>query len=186
VLKVFGDESHDSTKERIFAVAGLLGDENQWRSFRQKWNARLGGLVFHAADCESGYGDFRGMAADERHRLHRDLTRLLAESGLFGYGRAIDLAGCRAVAPSVVTAFPDMPYFECFLKAVVKLADYAAHCIPKDRVAFTFDRHRKTQYNAGLLYKWIAAHKPDVMDSIDFGDRSEPGIQAADLWARNS
>ena len=45
MLSAFGDESHDSTKKRIFTVAGLLGDESQWASFRQAWNARLGGAV---------------------------------------------------------------------------------------------------------------------------------------------
>ena len=75
MLSVFGDESHDPTKARVFAVAGLLGDGNQWASFRQAWNARLNGSIFHAADCESGYGDFRGMPETDRHRLHRDLTK---------------------------------------------------------------------------------------------------------------
>ena len=184
MLWAFGDESHDSTKERIFTVAGLLGDESQWASFRQAWKARLGGTVFHAADCDSGYRDFRGMPENDRHRLHRDLTRLTAASGLIGYGQAIDLAGCRAVAPSVMAEFPDMPYYDCFLKTVIKLSDFAAHFVPRDKVAFTFDRHRETQYNAGLLYRWMRAYKPEIAESVSFGSRSEPGIQAADLWAR--
>jgi hypothetical protein len=56
--------------------------------------------------------------------------------------------------------------------------------VPRDKAAFTFDQHKQTQYNAGLLYKWIAAYKTDVIESVSFGDRSEPGIQAADIWAR--
>jgi hypothetical protein len=184
MLWAFGDESHDSTKERIFTVAGLLGDEDQWASFRQAWNARLGGTVFHAADCDSGYGEFRGMPENERHRLHRDLTGLVAASGLIGYGHAIDLKGCRAVAPSVMQEFPDMPYYDCFLKTVIKLSEFAAHFVPCRKVAFTFDRHRETQYNAGLLYWWMTAYKPEIAESVIFGSRSEPGIQAADLWAR--
>jgi hypothetical protein len=184
MLSAFGDESHDSTKDRVFAVAGLLGDESQWASFRQRWNARLGGLMFHAADCDSGYGDFREMPEKDRHRLHRDLARLVAGSSLIGYGHAIDLAGCRAAVPSVMEDFPDMPYYECFLKTVVKLSDLAAHFLPRDKVEFTFDRHGETQYNAGLLYRWITAHKPDITATVSFGSRGEPGIQAADLWAR--
>ena len=180
----FGDESHDSTKKRIFAVGGLLGDEGQWASFRERWNARTGGVVFHAADCESGYGAFRGIAEEERHRLHRELTTLLADSGLIGYGHAIDLTGCRAAAPSVLEAFPDMVYYDCFLKTVLKLADFAVHFIPRDKVRFVFDRHRETQYNAALLYDWITGYKSEAVESLDFTDRREPGIQAADLWAR--
>lgn len=184
MLSVFGDESHDSTKERIFAVAGLVGDENQWTAFRQRWNEHLGGSVFHAADCESGFGDFRDMPEDERLRLHRDLTRIVAGSGLMGYGHAIDLAGCRNVAHAVLREFPDMPYYDCFLKTVLKLADFAAHFVPSDKVEFIFDRRRETQYNTGLLFRWMRVYRPDIAGSVMFGDRREPGIQAADLWAR--
>lgn len=79
--------------------------------------------------------------------------------------------------------FPEMPYYDCFLKTVIKLSDFAAHFVPRDRVAFTFDRRRETQYNAGLLYRWMTKYKPEIAESVSFGSRSEPGIQAADLWA---
>jgi len=184
MLSAFGDESHDPTKSRIFAVGGLLGDAAQWKSFRHKWNERLGGSIFHAADCESGYGDFRGQPEDERHRLHRDLTRIVAESRLIGYGHVIDLAGCRAAATQAFKDFPDMPYYDCFLKTVVKLSDFAAHCVPRDMVEFTFDQHKETQYNAGILYDWIIAYKPENANKISFASREEPGIQGADLWVR--
>ena len=77
-----------------------------------------------------------------------------------------------------------MPYYDCFIKTVLKLSDFATHFIPQDEVTFTFDRHRETQYNATILYDWITASKPRIVDSITFGNRNEPGIQAADLWAR--
>ncbi len=124
------------------------------------------------------------MPENERYRLHRELTGLIAASGLIGYGHAIDLAGCRAVAPSVMQEFPDMPYYDCFLKTVIKLSDFAGLFVPRDTVAFTFDRHRETEYNAALLYAWMTAHKPKLAESVSFGNRSEPGIEAADLWAR--
>ena len=31
MLSVFGDESHDQTKKRVFVVAGLLGNVKDWR-----------------------------------------------------------------------------------------------------------------------------------------------------------
>lgn len=68
-------------EKRIFTVAALLGDERQSATFHEKWKAGLGGSVFHAADCDSGYGDFRGMPEDDRHRLHRELTGIVAASG---------------------------------------------------------------------------------------------------------
>ena len=105
-------------------------------------------------------------------------------SGLIGYGHVIDLAGCRAAAPGVLSDFRDMPYYDCFLKTVTKLSDFAAHFIPRDTVKFTFDQHKETQYNAGLLYEWITAHKPDNTGKVSFASRAEPGVQAADRWAR--
>lgn len=116
MLSVFGDESHDQTKSRVFAVAGLLGDAREWFEVREKWRSRLNGVVFHAADCESGHGDFKQMCAPERMQLHSDLTQIIAGSKLMGYGSAIDLAGCRAVSPNTIEQFPDMPYYDCFPK----------------------------------------------------------------------
>jgi hypothetical protein len=57
--------------------------------------------------------------------------------------------------------------------------------VPCDKVAFTFDRHRETQYNSGLLCQWMTAYKPEIAASVSFGSRSDPGIQTADLWARD-
>ena len=63
MLSVFGDESHDPTKARVFAVAGLLGDENQWESFRQAWNTRLNRSIFHAQNASQGMGFSRDAGA---------------------------------------------------------------------------------------------------------------------------
>jgi|SRR5579864_2521743 len=184
MLSVFGDESHDASRARVFAVAGLLGDGSEWAEFRKKWNDRINGMTFHAADCESGYGDFRKMSEVDRLQLHRDLTKIITDSRLMGYGSAIDLAGCRRVAPTVLNDFPDMPYYDCFLKTVIYLSDLASVFVPRDRLEFTFDQHRETQYNASLLCNWITYYKPAIVKNVSFATRKEPGIQAADLWAR--
>jgi hypothetical protein len=184
MLSVFGDESHDQTKKRVFVVAGLLGNDKDWESFRQQWKERTRGLIFHAADCESGHGDFKEMPEPKRLKLHLDLTQILADSKLMGYGYAVDLAGCCKVVPHAVKQFPDMPYYDCFVKAVGYLSDLAQVFVPRDRVEFTFDQHKETQYNAGLLYDWLSHYKDDVVEKVSFGTRKEPGIQGADLWAR--
>jgi hypothetical protein len=72
------------------------------------------------------------MPEPDRLSLHRDLTNMVAESGPMGYGHIMDLAGCRAFVPEVLKNFPDMPYYDCFLKTVIKLSDFAGHFIPRD------------------------------------------------------
>ena len=185
MLSVFGDESHDAAKKRVFVVAGLLGNSETWAELRAKWKDRLReGLIFHAADCESGHGDFKDMPEAERLQLHLDLTEIVANSKLMGYGHAIDLAGCHRVAPHLLKQFPDMPHYDCFVKTVGYLSDLARMFVPRDRVEFTFDQHKETQYNAGLLYDWLSHYKNEVVEQVSFGTRREPGIQAADIWAR--
>jgi hypothetical protein len=184
MISSFGDESSDETKSRVFAVAAIVGSKEDWEAFRSKWAERMGGKVFHASDCESGRKDFFGMEKPEIDSLLEDLTKILADSKLMGYGYAIDLAAYRSVASSVLKEFPDMPYYHCFLRTVVYITDLASTFIPRDRVEFTFDQHKVTQYNAGLLYEWITQFRDDMVEKISFATRREPGVQAADLWVR--
>ncbi len=186
MLSIYCDESHDSKKQRAFVVAGLLGDAWQWAALRSPWADRTGGAVFHAADCESGYGDFRGIAKQDLTRLHIDLTRSLANSGVIGWGLGIDLAGCRR-------AFPDMLPTHVYCSGVLRTLDFLlakAHSTkPLEPVEIVFDRHRETEHDSGLLFKYAREgggweDQGILPAGIRFAARTEIGIQAADLWAR--
>jgi len=185
MLSIYGDESQ-SSKQRVFAIAGLLGSAEQWTALRKQWAERTGGRIFHAADCESGYGEYKNEPEEERHRLHRSLTRILAESGVIGWGIGMDREGSRREFPQ---AMRDQYFHSCFLRTVRKLAEYASQCIPQDDVEFIFDRHPETEHNTSLLYKQVVesedwATKPRMAKELVFSSRMEIGIQAADLWAR--
>src|SRR5262249_35227635 len=111
MLLAYGDESHDSRTERVFAVAALFGAVEQWDELTRRWAARIGDRVFHAADCESDHGAFKTSAHYDNQRLYADLTRILAESRLIGFGSAIDLVSHREFFPDVPK---DVPYYRCF------------------------------------------------------------------------
>jgi hypothetical protein len=91
VILVYGDESMDETRQRVCAVAGLIGTEEQWDALGWKWTRRTNGVPFHGNDCDSDQGDYETRPHWENKALYRDLTILLAKSGLAGYGQAIDL-----------------------------------------------------------------------------------------------
>jgi len=55
MLQVFADESHDPKEQRVFAVAGLFGTKQRWAELKLRWLDRLGGRIFHATDCTSGF-----------------------------------------------------------------------------------------------------------------------------------
>jgi hypothetical protein len=107
VLHVFGDESHDPKSERVFAVAALFGSEAQWDDLKGRWRNRLGDRIFHATDCESDHGVFAATSHAENQKLYADLTNILGESRLLGFGSAMDLAGYREFFPD---ALNDVPY----------------------------------------------------------------------------
>lgn len=184
MLSVFGDESADETQQRVFAVAGVIGSEGAWAELEAKWAARNGGIPFHAADCESGHGAYRGMPEEERQNLYRDLAILLAESGLGGWGFAIDLSAQRRVFPEA----PDISYYKCFLEVVQAMRNCAAY--NRETVSFTFDMRRVSEYNTSLLYDMVAkipSFKEHLFSQIAFEcSRDNHRLQAGDLLARET
>lgn len=186
MLTIFGDESVDLTGQKAFAVAGILGDKDQWAALREKWLKHTGGKVFHASDCECGRKDFKDIPHKDNLRLYKNLTILLADSGLIGFGVAIDLAGLKKHFPD---SREENPYLSCFLRTVKNLAEQARKCIPSYQTEVVFDQHPENQYNAGLIYQYLKIHedwepRELLTDRVSFASRKEIGIQAADLWAR--
>lgn len=186
LYSVFGDESHDETNERVFAVAGLFGSQEEWEGLEAAWLERTGGKVFHAANCEADYGDFAGIDHRENLRLYADLTRILANSRLMGFGVAHDLVAYRHFFPEAIA---DMPYYKCFRDVVERFAETARLCIPPAKVRYTFDQRLESQYNAAALYNYMVnqpewEHRSHLFEEVGFATRKLVGIQAADLYAR--
>ncbi len=187
MLVVYGDESSDKTGARVFAVAGLIGRQEEWDDLEKSWIKRTGGKIFHAADCDSDEGDFKITGHQENKNLYKDLAKLLASTKLMGHGVAIDMIGYKKNFPDGVN---ESAYFICFTKIVIRLTQIASVSIPQDKVTFIFDTRSTTNYNSGLLYNHLANFtKWDIspyMDEISFGSSKSIGIQVADLWARET
>ena len=186
MVSIFGDESADSSSERVYALAALHGTDEEWERLRTRWRERTGGKVFHSADCESGYGDFRGMHEDERHKLHLDLTQILAENGLIGWGAAIDLKGCAKVFPDTL---PNHNPGSALLRTMVFHIDRVLLNYPSEHLKIAFDRNQKMEYNARQIFQYLAddsetASKVRLPSAPEFVTRDEIGVQAADIWVR--
>ena len=190
MIFVYGDDSSDAKKQRVCAVAIVLGTEEVWQRLESQWIARMGGIPFHAKDCESDWKDFApkdGENPDEVHRrnktLYKDMTTMLASSGLGGCTVAIDLMAQRDVFPDS----PDISYYKAFVELLVSVKDDV--CVRLNHKAkFKFDISSNNEYNAGLLYKGTREDSPEMMEffasEIAFGAAREcPRLQAADLLA---
>jgi uncharacterized protein DUF3800 len=184
MLSVYGDESSDETKQRVFAVAGVIGPDEAWKNLEEKWLDRTGGISFHASHCESDRGEYAKTSHEENKALYRDLTILIAESGMGGWGFAIDLAAQREIFPDA----PDIAYYRCFIEVLQAMRNCAA--FNHHTVKFTFDTRRESEHNAGLLYgmfREMPEWKDVVFSEISFAcSRDQPRIQVADLFARET
>jgi hypothetical protein len=185
MMDVFGDESTDESKQRVFAVAGVVGNEERWAPLEQAWIHRCDGVPFHAKDCDSDHGDFAHFSHKKNKNRYRDLAMLLAGSDLGGFGIAIDLAAQRAVFPEAMSG---LAYYKCFVELLEKMrncADYNG-----ETVRFIFDSRPEGEYNTGILYA-MARRTPNwepFMDSeIGFASsRDTARLQVADLLARET
>ncbi len=105
-LKLYGDESADETKDRVFAVAAVIGTEREWLLAERDWNHRTKGKPFHANKCEWEFSaDRDSQKHNDNLEVYRDLTTILAGSYLGGMAVALDLRSFRAFFPNPV---PDL------------------------------------------------------------------------------
>jgi hypothetical protein len=189
MLSIYGDESADEKKERVFAVSGLLGSKSEWEGLKSKWLKRTGGQIFHAAECESP----SGKSADchkENLQLYADLANIIGNSSLYGLGIAISIKDYNEL---IASALDENPYYLCFVEVIVRLARKASFYFPPDRVEVIFDNNLEVDYNAGLLYSRLVRSVEEhreymqlLQDKISFASRKELEIQAADLVAREA
>lgn len=186
MLTVYADESSDGKQERIFAIGGLIGTQEEWDSVEGIWLERTGGTEFHATDCEANRGAFKNNSPEENRALYKDLTKILAQSPLWGFGNAIDIQAYKETIPNTLDV---APYFQCFLNVVDRIAQIGSVYIPQQKVKFIFHRRFETQYNAFYLYDFLC--KSDqvgppqtLMDEISSATSKTVGIQVADLFSR--
>ncbi len=184
MLSVFGDESADGAKQRVFAVAGVIGSEDMWQQLEAEWITRTNGTPFHARDCDSDQEDYANVPHAENKALYRELVIMLANSGLGGWGFAIDLAAQRRVFPDA----PDISYYKGFLEVLQAMRNCAFN--NQETVKFTFDMRRESEHNAGLLYgmfREMPEWSQVMFSEVSFAcSRDQPRLQAADLFAREA
>jgi hypothetical protein len=168
----------------VFAVAGIIGADETWDRLEAQWVARTGGVPFHANHCDSDQGDYASTSHSENKALYRDLAIMLAQSGLGGYGFAINLAAQRRIFPDG----PDIAYYKCFIEVVGAMKTCAAN--NRETVKFSFDTRQESEHNAGILYgmfREAPEWKDHTFSELSFlCSREHPKVQAADLFARET
>lgn len=153
----YGDDSWDSSKSRAFAVGAAVGRQEDWDSLAVSWKARTGTRPFHATDCDSDQGDFKGSSHDANKKLYRDLAMLLSsENRFFMFGFAADVKGFEV-------AFPGTPkeylYHLGFTAALTRCLNIGHFSVPKESVKLTFDRNLDREASTVALYDFLSGFK---------------------------
>lgn len=182
MIFVYGDDSADEKRQRVSAVAIVVGKEEMWRRIDPIWTARTSGIPFHARDCETDNGDYANSPHRQNKDLYKDLAIMLAGSGLIGRAVAIDLAAQRKVFPEG----PEIAYYKAFVELLESVKDVCAHFqLP---AKFTFDISPENEYNAGSLYQGVRENSPEMLEwfhpEIGFMSAKDSArLQMADLLA---
>lgn len=181
----YGDESRDETGKRVYAVVGVWGHQDDWDAIETPWKDRLGGRVFHAHKCEFGHEEFQDLKPGEGRAIIQDLTTLVVNSKLCGWGTAINVAEYRESFPY---DFEDAPYLWGFGDVLRHVTELTSVALPREPVTgVTFDHNEPIEYNATLVYEWMRVSKKlgcHLADKLSFACRRTVGIQIADLFAR--
>ena len=181
MICVYGDESHDEWEQRVYAVAGLMGTQEEWDQLKPIWIARTGGKPFHAVDADSDQGDYSDIPHEENKKLFIDLVNILAESTLEGYGMDLDLTAYQTYFGN------NSQYLHCFERVVRHFCDRGIDLNKK--VKFTFHTNLKIEADAtSLYYLMVNSNEPKLSscmdDEVGFASNKLVEIQVACLWAR--
>jgi hypothetical protein len=122
MLTVYGDDSSDAAGVRTFAVAGVMATQEEWDILKPEWIKCTRGKIFHATDCESGYGVYKGIPRDQRLKEYKAATQLLVNTNMIGFGYAMDIDRYKTFMPNI---FEDGPYFHCFVGVITAFAETA-------------------------------------------------------------
>ena len=166
-----------------------MGTQQEWDALNVIWNNRTNGKPFHAAACEAGQDDYKGLPHQENLKLYADLIKIIVRTNMVGFAVIDDLKVHKNSFPKTPN---QAPYHVCFQKVIIEFAKIGYLSIPQQKVKFTFDINSKTQASCVFLYdclkksnQWKFAKY--ITDEISFTDRrSSVGIQAADLIAREA
>lgn len=144
----------DSKNARTVAFAGIVGTQEEWDVIRTRWLDCTKGKEFHSSNCETGHKDYKGIPKQERLDEYKRLTTILAnESTLCGFGVALDIDAFRSSLPK---AKKEAPYFSCFMRIIMGLAEVGYLSIPRQKVQFAFDMNIRRQYNSALMLKVLS------------------------------
>ena len=200
-MRAFFDESGDDPRDKIYVLAGWVGDDAVWSRFGQDWNGVLtnaGIQYFKHNEARALKKQFAGHSPVERDRIVGQLVEVVCAHKILGLiasfkhplyqllfeGSEIPRHQLKTAARSVSS-----PYYFCFHLAVSQLLRYLVEVENIiEPVDFIFDDRNDVLRPCIKLYDLIRESMPTELRAVagtakPGNDRIEPALQVADLLA---
>jgi hypothetical protein len=203
VLGFYMDDSADTGREKVFSVAGFVGESSDWFDVERHWSRvleREGIDYFRTYDCVNLEGEFRRKLVDKHgltvarviaDAMLAELKQIIATSNIFGYSLAVLMDDYRQVLSE-----PDGPLVldpDPYLGSHYQLIGFVLkdlQVFPGVEVcAFLYDEHSKAHLlQQGWQYFKQAnpnyAKHAGTLAPLD--DKQHIPIQVADLLAHTT
>lgn len=187
MLIAFLDESYD---KRIFIVGGFLSYEDEWWKIEKKWKKTLRENHlerFHAADCNNGFGEFRGWPPKRRTGLIKRLLRIIEQQEIYGIYSGV-------VQPAYRDEFgvkrDDDAYPLCLQHCIEIIGEKTARLPLTEKVKIIVDTCRFSGKGAEVFHFMKYGHSWDQgarLHSITYSSWQDfVPLQCADLMAYES
>lgn len=187
-LKIFLDESGDDVS---YAIAGLVGAQENWDGFRDDWNAvmekhGLPNVALHMKELQNSpkepWVSFR-TAPNRIQALLGDLADVIIAHKLAAFGAVLLMHEYNALSPEGKKRWPN-PYKLCF-ETTLAAADATCDPAPTATICLTFDNGCNEGW-AKQAYAKLKKNTPSkaFADEAAFeDDQSFPELCAADMIA---
>jgi hypothetical protein len=193
MLGAFFDDSGTHADSSVVALGGLLGTEQQWDAFAQKWSVLLNRPLegkerlpdFHLTHCRQRFGAFETWSLAERDRITYLFREVIFSVGLVTIAAAVNKIAWDALVVGVVEdELGSSPLELCFVKCIDFVIEIVRGNKPDEKVFVLMDQGTRR-----ALEKWAIAYRaqperyPEI-EGIGLGPvKKEVGLQGADMIA---
>jgi hypothetical protein len=188
MIHAFFDDSADSKMEEFSVCGGVFGAEFNLDVVDNLWFARTRELVkpFRSTECECQHGQFAKWSREACVELFSDLVGILAHPVL-----KVQVIATSVPIPEYREIFPGSdrndPYRLAIRHVLIAMARIARK--KNDRVKCWFERGPrdadiKAAHKDVSEFRFVNAGMQGRLAGLEFGDKSLPLLQAADLAAR--
>ena len=190
-LHAYFDESGAHNDARVFVLAGVVGNRNEWDSFEREWNSLLQTArvrYAHMKEMENFKGDFKGWTNADKIAFMQSAINIFNTRRLGSIVCSIDMKNYRELISAQVERLVGNKYTIAFGFCMHLIAEWTRQYERENEVDFVFEvndfKGHIDEMNAMLCSKYSAVKAYLRVGDIAFKGKHEcVPLQAADLIA---